>query len=383
MLRLLHTADWQLGMRFEWACREEGLREWLQNCRLETARRLAERARDEEVDLVLIAGDLFDVEDPSPRLLHEACDVLSAFDRPVLVIPGNHDPHFGAGSLWERLADLRRAPPGLQLLLEREAREVELPGGRSVQVLPAPRWAHDEIEESTAWMEGAPARPPGAFRIGLAHGGTEDFGTSGGATIPADRARRSDLDYLALGDWHGTRKVGPRAWQAGTPEPTSFKDNASGHCLVVEISEPGAQPEVRPLRVASARWRREEAVLEGADDVTTLRDRLLRDGERSRTLLRLEVRGTLDAAGAALWEEARAELIPAHRHVRLRDDELTRLADEELTLRLPPAGWLQAAAEALLDRAREGEPGNRARARLALRKLAGFAEEASRSGGRA
>ena len=46
---------------------------------------------------------------------------------------------------------------------------------------------------------------PGArLRIDIAHGSIRDFGTQGETKnqIAPDRARRLNLDYLALGDWH-------------------------------------------------------------------------------------------------------------------------------------------------------------------------------------
>src|SRR3546814_19381352 len=85
---------------------------------------------------------------------------------------------------------------------------------------------------------------PGAkLRIGLAHGSIRDF-TARGETkhqIAPDRAKRSSLDYLAPGDWHGTLKVEPRTWDAGTPETDGFQRDEPGHALMIELA-PGAAP---------------------------------------------------------------------------------------------------------------------------------------------
>ena len=56
----------------------------------------------------------------------------------------------------------------------------------------------------------------------------------------ADRAAAARLDYLALGDWHGTLEIAPRTWYAGTPEPDRFRANDAGNVLLVELDEPGA-----------------------------------------------------------------------------------------------------------------------------------------------
>src|SRR3546814_583691 len=97
---------------------------------------------------------------------------------------------------------------------------------------------------------------PGAkLRIGLAHGSIRDF-TARGETknqIAPDRAKRSSLDYLALGDWHGTLKVEPRTWYAGTPETDGFQRDEPGHALMIELA-PGVEPKVEPVRTGRFQW---------------------------------------------------------------------------------------------------------------------------------
>ena len=97
-------------------------------------------------------------------------------------------------------------------------------------------------------MDGA-ATPEGALRIGLAHGAIQSFSEDGGGLdiIAPDRAIRAGLDYLALGDWHGTRQVDARCWYAGTPETDRFKANDSGQALLVELDAAGALPRVTPV----------------------------------------------------------------------------------------------------------------------------------------
>ncbi|WP_375585221.1 exonuclease SbcCD subunit D [Cyclobacterium xiamenense] len=86
-MKLLHTADWHLGKRLQDVSRLEE-----QKLVLEEITDLADR---HEVDLVLLAGDVFDTFNPS----HEAVELLYKTlrklskngDRPIVVISGNHD----------------------------------------------------------------------------------------------------------------------------------------------------------------------------------------------------------------------------------------------------------------------------------------------------
>lgn len=87
MLKILHTADWHLGKRLQEYSRLDE-----QKLVLEEICQIADR---ESVDLVLLAGDIFDSFNPS----HEAVELLYKTlrrlskngTRPIVAISGNHD----------------------------------------------------------------------------------------------------------------------------------------------------------------------------------------------------------------------------------------------------------------------------------------------------
>ena len=61
------------------------------------------------------------------------------------------------------------------------------------------------------------------------------------------------MDYLALGDWHGYKRVNDRCAYSGTPEQDRFRGNLPGFCLIVELKS-GVLPTVEPVRVGRYRW---------------------------------------------------------------------------------------------------------------------------------
>ena len=86
-MKILHTSDWHLGARLgEFSRLDE------QKKVLEEIRNIAE---EEEIELVIIAGDVFDNFNPSNEaveLLYRELKKLAADgSRPVIVIAGNHD----------------------------------------------------------------------------------------------------------------------------------------------------------------------------------------------------------------------------------------------------------------------------------------------------
>jgi len=86
-MRILHTSDWHLGKPLEQVSRIEEQKEFIDFlCRM---------VEEKSVDLVLVAGDIYDTYNPSAaaeELFYEAMDRLSdRGKRAVVVIAGNHD----------------------------------------------------------------------------------------------------------------------------------------------------------------------------------------------------------------------------------------------------------------------------------------------------
>ena len=251
MPKFLHTADWQIGRLFATFDPEHA--PLLAEARISAVERLAALAAARGVDAVLVAGDVFDAQTVSDRTVRRLFNALSAFAGPWLMIPGNHDAAL-AESVWTRAQRLGAVPANVHLCLMPEVRLFPELG---FAVLPAPLTQRHTYGDLTDWFDSAET-PAGLLRIGLAHGSVqgilaEDIDSAN--PIAMDRPDRARLDYLALGDWHGTKIVGPRIAYSGTPEPARFKANDSGQALLVDIPAVGAFPHITPIATAQFRWR--------------------------------------------------------------------------------------------------------------------------------
>lgn len=86
-MRILHTSDWHLGKNLEGFSRLEEQEEFLED--------FIKIAEDEKVDLVIIAGDIYDNGNPpakAEKLFYSTLKKLSNNgQRVILVIAGNHD----------------------------------------------------------------------------------------------------------------------------------------------------------------------------------------------------------------------------------------------------------------------------------------------------
>jgi hypothetical protein len=260
----LHTADWQLGKPYARVA-DVTKRSRLQNERFECLKRIGDAVRDHQAAFVLVAGDLFDSPSPVNATVARACEAIGRMGVPVIVIPGNHD-HGGPGSLWEQaffLSQREQLAPNLRVLLTPEPVILE-----NAVVFPAPLLRRQDNADPTAWIRSAfesPDFPKDLPRIVLAHGSIQGFDSTqddedeepkGLNRIDLARLPESEIDYIALGDWHGTKQVAPKTWYSGTPEIDRFpkgSDNDPGNILIVQSAR-GPAPQVNQQATGNFRW---------------------------------------------------------------------------------------------------------------------------------
>jgi DNA repair exonuclease SbcCD nuclease subunit len=373
VVRFVHTADWQIGRPFDNIPGDAGAA--LRDARFEAVRRIAGLATEARADAVLVAGDIFDGNLVSDATLRRLLAATEGFAGPWVLLPGNHDAGH-AGCVWDRLE--RMGPPE-NILVPREPGVLGLAHGR-LAVIAAPLVERRTFDDLTRFMDTAET-PAGAVRVGLAHGSIAELlpeAADAPNPIAPDRAERARLDYLALGDWHGTLQVGPTTWYAGTPEPDRLRSKEAGNVLLVEIEAAGAPPKIRRVGVGRHVWQALELELSAADDPASLLERRLAEiPAPERTLLFLRLDGLVGLEARQRVAEVLAARGAVLRHLELDDAGLRAQPEEDEVTALRALAVVGEAAAALLERARAGGEEERATAELALRFLW---QERARSG---
>ncbi|MCM3660998.1 exonuclease SbcCD subunit D [Georgenia satyanarayanai] len=277
-MRILHTSDWHLGRTLHGVDLVEHQSAFLDH--------LVEVVRQERVDAVLVAGDVYDRAIPPVAvvdLLTDALLRLTELTRVVLT-PGNHDSAtrlgFAAPLFRERLA-VRARVEGL-------ARPLELPsadGESSALVYALPYLDPDTTRHRLAEEDddGAPVVParsheavaaaamrrvradlasrratgPRVPAVVMAHafvvGGRaseseRDIRVGGVDAVPLDVLTGGEHapDYLALGHLHGPQRVGPErggtlARYSGSPLAYSFSEmHHTKSSVLLELGAGGA-----------------------------------------------------------------------------------------------------------------------------------------------
>ncbi|MGB3718468.1 MAG: DNA repair exonuclease, partial [Hyphomicrobiaceae bacterium] len=304
----VHTADWQIGKPFAGFPPEKA--PLLRQARLDVIGRIAETARSVGAGHILVAGDVYDSPDVPERDLHQSLDKMRREEGLIWhLLPGNHDPQ-QAGGIWERLA--RIGLPG-NVTLHLQPGSVTIADG--VALLPAPLNGRTSSDDPTAWMDQA-ATPGAQYRIGLAHGSIQGFGSGDGdASVPIapKRPELAGLDYLALGDWHGATQISSRAWYSGTPEPDRFPDNEPGFVLVVTLEGPGAPPVVERRATAHFTWWKRDVTVTGQETMAHFERSIVETvSHPERLLVKLALRGT---ATLSAWADAEERLAALDRRL--------------------------------------------------------------------
>lgn len=274
MVRLVHTADWQIGKGYGNMAKEAAC--LLRQARIDTIGRIGAAAEGFGAAYVVVAGDLWDSPNLPMETVHECFHAIGEIGRPVLVIPGNHD-HGGSDGIWHRpevQASQQRYAPNLRLLDQTEP--LVLP---DLAVLPCPLLRRHSATDSAAWLHAFPwnTLPVDLPRLVLAHGSVTSFGERvHNNVIALDRLPAAAVDYIALGDWHGLKQVAPKACYCGTPEPDCFDKDGSGRrsqVLLVDVKR-GEMPHWTAHPTGHFHWHQFKRELSSAEDLNHLQQQV-------------------------------------------------------------------------------------------------------------
>jgi exonuclease SbcD len=257
-MRIIHTSDWHIGRRFE--------RESLENDQQAFLSWLAGLVADEQIDLVMVAGDVYDRSLPAEDavgLLDRGIDAIRAAGAQVAMISGNHDSArrlgFGAGRQAlggvHVFADDRNSP--IPRVLTDGTEQVALVAVPFLDphLASTPRTADDgTARPSTHQNVLADALDAGRQAlaalgpmpsIAIAHAYVAGAGLSDsertlaiGGADQVDPAVLDGFDYVALGHLHRPQRIGGTDTVAysGSPLPYSFSEDHPKSVRLIEVT---------------------------------------------------------------------------------------------------------------------------------------------------
>lgn len=311
MIRILHTADWHLGQTFFGYDRVEEHTHFLNW--------LASELKQTDIDVLLIAGDVFDVSNPSAasqRMFYHFIRRVTA-ENPQLqlvIVAGNHDSAARLEAPQPLLQEMRTEIKGLvrrqgevfdydDLIVELRNRQGEVEayclavpflrqGDYPVVATDGNPYAEGVKELYTRLLKQvSERRTAGQALIAMGHlqaTGSEiaekDFSERtiiGGLECVSPDAFPEQIAYTALGHIHKSQRVSGRenVRYAGSPLPMSFAERHYRHGVVrvtidegwaVEIEKREYTPLVALISVPSGKAATPDEVLEELKQLPTI-----------------------------------------------------------------------------------------------------------------
>ncbi len=238
--RFVHAADLHIDSPFR-GLRDVDKRvgERLRQSTFEAFNNMINLCIDEQVDFLVIAGDIYDGADRSVRAqlrFRDGMRRLSEAGISVYIVHGNHDPLDG----WLSAVSW---PEGVHIFgAEPEWKTVEL-NGEPLAAIQGVSFPTREVRENlVARFETPDSNSP--FTIGLLHtnvGGNPDHDNY--APCSLDDLRLTALDYWALGHVHTRqtlRRQSPAVVYPGNIQGRHPNETGPRGCMMVDVSEEGS-----------------------------------------------------------------------------------------------------------------------------------------------
>ena len=298
-MKILHTSDWHVGKVLKGRDRYDEHAAVLGS--------IVTAARTQDVDVVLIAGDLFETATPSPKsqgLVIRTLLALREDGRQVVAIAGNHDNQ----NLLDAVYRPMLGEVGLHLLGGPKAPgsggtlPLRTRGGEALTVAALPFLSHryavraaevllHETAEHTLDYSRRFAQivrlltdgfGPDSVNIVLAHatllggrrgGGERDAATSFDYELSASIFPVA-AHYVALGHLHRQQEIaGPcPIYYSGSPLAIDFGEEANEPAVLIVTAAPGIRADARPYPITGARRLRtlrgtlDQVIAEGEQD---------------------------------------------------------------------------------------------------------------------
>ncbi|HEY3297274.1 MAG TPA: DNA repair exonuclease [Armatimonadota bacterium] len=287
LCRFLHTADIHLSRPFGFLPPQ--LAEERRHDQRKTLTRIVDLALEREVDLVLIAGDLFDSPDPDPTDIEAVTREFSRLaeaGKRIFIIPGNHD-YASPGSFWHHMA-----AEGLHIFLDTEWKTIVLDDlGVSISGI-----AFHRAKSERRALEGF-ERVGDMPSIVMVHASYEMYEGVLDRYHPFSASELSAVDasYIALGHYHRHNPIpcgSVTACYPGTPEGISFdQSEVEDRFVVIGEVEDDGRVNLEPVKVNRRTMRAAEIDCTSFDSQTGLFDAVRKFCE-ANVLLQLKLTGT-------------------------------------------------------------------------------------------
>ncbi len=218
---IVHSSDLHLGTDDSFSEKD----------RLAVLPKVLTAASEANADVVVLAGDSFDNHRQPIDLLERAALMLCDYGKPVVILPGNHDP-LTPDSVYRRA--------GLGLIPNVRILGLNVEKAVAFDEFELEIWGHAHFDYTDMSPLANPRPRTTRWQIAAAHGHYVDEARDPNRLIGSWLIHREELnatgaDYVALGHWNQATRVGNgevTAYYSGSPE-------YAGTVNVIQLRENG------------------------------------------------------------------------------------------------------------------------------------------------
>lgn len=296
MIKIFHTGDLHIGMRFKGY--PEPIKSSLQQARLDVLTNMVQMANEENCNLFVIAGDLFDrITGIDKKTITQVPAILERFQGDcVLIMPGNHDYDNGMVELWHSFN--KAASDKLLYINEERPYSLEDYGVNAI-VYPAPCNAKHSSTNNIGWIK-EETMDEDQVRIGVGHGAINGLSPDLDLTyynMTLDELHNTPVDLWLLGHTHITYPfqdsvTNEKVFNPGTPEPDGLDCRHLGNAWIISIDN---DKKLNANRVTTGTYRfiDKEYEIQDREDLENILESFLKDSPE-KTIARIQLKGKVD-----------------------------------------------------------------------------------------
>ena len=272
MVKCFVMGDNHFGMPYEGKLSD--IKADLTEARYESLANMVQHANSEKCDFFIITGDLFEKTDlnyigggnktKGADVVRRVIEILSGFNKIVIIIPGNHDYEDGSSTVWKEFNRQSANNNRILVLNEFHKKEFEDINGNKVVIYPAYCQSEHSDSNNLDWIRSEEIQTNNTINIGLAHGTIEGLSCDNeGVYFKMSKKELEDIpvDVWFIGHAHipypkdisedkdkPTKNV--KIYNAGTHHQTDIGNSSQGYGFIVEIEKEGDK-----ASISANKWR--------------------------------------------------------------------------------------------------------------------------------
>ncbi|MCK8624248.1 metallophosphoesterase family protein [Apilactobacillus xinyiensis] len=281
-MKFMHVADLHLESPFKGMLGNDmpnQLNKDILNSTFDSFASVVKDAINEKVDFLLIVGDLFDSDNPSPKaklFLQEQFEKLNEFDIPVFMSYGNHDYHSNELGIY---------PQNVYVFPDKVNNKIVQIKNKSVGIC---GFSYTDKWIDAIKINDYPIKSNVDYQIGMFHG--DDATESHYANFSVNQLLSKNYDYWALGHIHKRQQLNanPPIWYSGNTQGRHQNESGDKGYLIIDTDT----NKVQFNATSKINWSNLELQLDNMSEMQLIQvilNAIIKQGFKKMNLLKLDI----------------------------------------------------------------------------------------------